>query len=375
MSQFVVNGWLHSVNGPPSLDQGVAFFDAIPEQAQGWDEAYTKEFPAAKALSLNEIKQRRIPKTEGVTLYKCRLRGQEIQSNPSTSKLPQPSPSDLLRLRHEALASKRVLKTLNRVQPGWSIEQLRGLENIILPQFNYEIENHKLPVSVVAHLLKESGPLTGRGRSSTPPGQCTLSLAIFCDGITPRDRPNLNIKAALVDLGGTLFPFVENIPETTGFLTWREMSKVDYSGLVAEHRPRKLNTLGAQPFVVPVRFAGCVHRVQVTVAFRFVIAYHHQLWWELGGRACVVCPWERAHGVWDMFLHEPLPIHEHPCTKFAGTTGLQNVFPMQPVLHNIKGAISRMQRCLARITPRGCKPTVPVSGYPGKALRYHKTAC
>ena len=140
---------------------------------------------------------------------------------------------------NEALASKRVLRTLNRVQPGWSIERLRGLENVILPHFNYDTENHKLLVAMVAHLLKESGPLIGRGRSSTPPGHCTLSLATFCDGINPRGPPNVNIKAALVDPGGTLFPFVEHTPETTGFLTWREMSKVDYSGWVAEHRPRK----------------------------------------------------------------------------------------------------------------------------------------
>ena len=68
-------------------------------------------------------------------------------------------------------------------------------------------------------------------------------------------------------------------------------------------------------------------------------------------RACVVCPWERAHGVRDMFLHEPLPINERPCTKFAGTTGLQNVFPMQAVLHNIKGAISRACSVVGRVLP------------------------
>ena len=348
---FVVKGWLHSVRGPPSLDRGLAFFYAIPEQAQGWDEAYTREFPEDKAMPLNEIKQRGIPKTEGVTLYKCRLRGQEIQSNHSTSIPPQTLPSDLLRLRHELLASKRVLKTLNRVQLGWSIERYQGLENIILPQFKYDTENHKLLVSVVAHLLKEFGPLIGKGRCSTPPGQCTLSLAMFCDGITPRGRPNVNMKAALVDLGGTLFPFVENIPETTGFFTWRGMSKVDYSGGVAEHRPRELNTLAAHSFVVPMRFSGRVHRVQVTVAFQFVIADHVQVWWELGGCACVVCPWARAHGVRDMFLHEPLPIHERPCTRFAGTTGLQNVFSMQPALHNIKGAISRACSVVGRTLP------------------------
>ena len=237
------------------------------------------------------------------------------------------------------------------VQSGWSIERLRELEKRTLPQFNYDIENHKFLVSVVAHLLKESGPLIGRGRSSTPPGQCTLSLAIFCDRISPRGRPNVNIKVALVDLGGTLFPFVENIPETTGFSTRREMSKVDHSGWVAEHSPRELNTLAAQPFVVPVHFAECVHRVQVTVAFQVVIADHHQLWWELGGRACVVCPWARAHGVRDMLLHEPLPIHERPCPKFAGTPSPQNVFPMQLVLNNIKGAISCACSVVGRVLP------------------------
>ena len=40
-----------------------------------------------------------------------------------------------------------------------------------------------------------------------------------------------------------------------------------------------------------------------------------------------------------MYGHEPPPIHERPCTNFAGTTGLQNVFPMQAVLHNIKGPL------------------------------------
>ena len=52
-----------------------------------------------------------------------------------------------------------------------------------------------------------------------------------------------------------------------------------------------------------------------------------------------------------MFLHEPLPIHECPCTKVAGTTGLQNVFQMQPVLPNIKGAISRACNVVGRVVP------------------------
>ena len=56
------------------------------------------------------------------------------------------------------------------------------------------------------------------------------------------------------------------------------------------NRRTKLKALVAQCFVVPVRFRRGVHHVQVTVAFQFVLADHHQLWWQLGGRTCVVCP-------------------------------------------------------------------------------------
>ena len=53
----------------------------------------------------------------------------------------------------------------------------------------------------------------------------------------------------------------------------------------------------------------------------------------------------------DMFLRVPVPIHERPRTKFVGTNGLQHVFPMQPVLHNIKGAISHACSVVGRVLP------------------------
>ena len=54
----------------------------------------------------------------------------------------------------------------------------------------------------------------------------------------------------------------------------------------------------------------------------------------------------------DMFVREPVPIHERPRTNFAGTNGLQHVFSMQPVLHNIKGAISRACSVVGQVLPR-----------------------
>ena len=68
-------------------------------------------------------------------------------------------------------------------------------------------------------------------------------------------------------------------------------------------------------------------------------------------RTCVVCPWAREHGVQDMFLGDPVPIHERPCTKFRGTNKLQHVFPNQPVLHTIKGPISRTCSFVGRVLP------------------------
>ena len=53
----------------------------------------------------------------------------------------------------------------------------------------------------------------------------------------------------------------------------------------------------------------------------------------------------------DMFVQEPVPIHQRPRTKIAGTKGLQHVFPMQPVLHHIKSAINRVCNVVGRVLP------------------------
>ena len=61
-----------------------------------------KEFSNAKALSLQELEQRRSPRTEGVAVRKARVRGQEAMPNPCSSSHTEPSASELLRIRHEA---------------------------------------------------------------------------------------------------------------------------------------------------------------------------------------------------------------------------------------------------------------------------------
>ena len=104
--------------------------------------AYMEEFPKAKALSLQELEQRQSARTEGIVVRRAQVRGQEAVTNPFTSSRSEPSASELLRIRHEALASTRVLKTLNGLQPGWFVERLRGLGNMVLPQFYSAFDSH-----------------------------------------------------------------------------------------------------------------------------------------------------------------------------------------------------------------------------------------
>ena len=108
-------------------------------------------------------------KDRGSCGARAEVRGKEAVTNPCTSSCSEPSARELLRIPHEALASAWVPKTLNRLQPGWSVERSKWLENMILPRFDYAFDNHQLLVSVVAHLLQQCGPLIGRGRWSKPP--------------------------------------------------------------------------------------------------------------------------------------------------------------------------------------------------------------
>ena len=100
---------------------------------------------------------------------------------------------------------------------------------------------------------------------------------------------------------------------------------------------------------------GCTHKVGVRVQFRFFTADHHHLWWECGGRRCVVCPWQRPQGVGELFAFDLHPL-QVVGTMFSGVEGLSQAFVSQPILHNFKGGISRACWLVGRILPShdGC---------------------
>ena len=64
---------------------------------------------------------------------------------------------------------------------------------------------------------------------------------------------------------------------------------------------QELNRLRHTPFTLPVKLQGHTSNTLVRVTFRLLTAGHHHLWWECGGRCCVVCPWKRHEGVRALF--------------------------------------------------------------------------
>ena len=160
--------------------------------------------------------------------------------------------------------------------------------------------------SLVSCWMSASGNLMGR--NEPPPPNRVLSLGVSADGYRPRGRGNVNIKVCVIDEGGSLFPLRAHVPQCILLLTWREMLNNDYDQWVRQGRAEKLNKLQKTLFSLPVQWGGCTHNVSVRVQFRSLIADHHHLWWEYGGRCCVVCLWQRHEGVRALFGSDPHPL-------------------------------------------------------------------
>ena len=161
-------------------------------------------------------------------------------------------------LRHQGLASLRVVRALNRLQPrfGWTVERLHQAEDARLPCFDRSLQNSSLLAQIVGTLFGGSGRCVGLGRNQPPPPNCVLSLGVYADGYRPRGRGNVNVKVCLIDEGGSLFPIRAHIPQCTLLLTWREMLKNDNDQCVRQGRAEELNKLQKTRFCLPVQVGG-----------------------------------------------------------------------------------------------------------------------
>ena len=133
--------------------------------------------------------------------------------------------TDLLYLRHQGLASVRVVRALKRLQPGfgWTVERLHQAEDAQLAFFDRSLQNSSLLAVIVGTLLRGSGQCVGLGRNQPQPPNCVLSLGVYADGYKPAGRGNVNIKVCRIDEEGELFPIRAHVPQCTLLYPRREM--------------------------------------------------------------------------------------------------------------------------------------------------------
>ena len=101
-----------------------------------------------------------------------------------------------------------------------------------------------------------------------------------------------------------------------------------------------------------MKYGGAEYTIAVQVRFGCITEDHHHLWSECRQKGCVACPWVNKHGVADLFLHKGGRLNEvRGFHKFQGVSNLEEVYIIQPALHNTKGGTSRLLGVIGRTVP------------------------
>ena len=101
-----------------------------------------------------------------------------------------------------------------------------------------------------------------------------------------------------------------------------------------------------------MKYAGAVYNTTLRIRVRAITADHHHLWSECRQKGCVACPWVNKDGAGELFLHKGGCL-DGVCGshKFQGVSNLEEVYIVQPVLHNTKGEASRILGVTGRTPP------------------------
>ena len=108
------------------------------------------------------------------------------------------------------------------------MERRHQAEDRALPAFDRALSNTSLLVQIVAFLLGGCGKLVATGRKDPLAPNAHLVLGVYADGYTPRGRGNVNTKVCVIDMEGSLFPHVNQVPQCSTMVTWREILKNTY---------------------------------------------------------------------------------------------------------------------------------------------------
>ena len=104
-----------------------------------------------------------------------------------------------------------------------------------------------------------------------------------------------------------------------------------------------------------MKYAGAVYNTTLEIRFGAITADHHHLWSECRQKRCVVCHWVNKNGAGELFLHKGGCLNDvRGSHKFQGVSNPEEVYIVQPVLHNTKGAASSILGVIGRTLPTPC---------------------
>ena len=219
---------------------------------------------------------------------------------------------------------------------------LRQQELLHLPAVDYSLSNSRLLPKLCHLLLQKSGTLAVQGYRDPPPQLATLTLGLYADGYQPRGRPKVNTKICIIDFAGDWFPSSGHVPTCTDIITWIELPKV----VDGEWLPKRAQALQALPlcqFKQHMKHGGAEYTTALHLRLGCPTADYHHLWSECRQKGCMACPWVNKHRVATLFLHNGGHLNEvRGSHKFKGVSDLAQIYIIQPVLHNTKGAASRL---------------------------------
>ena len=259
------------------------------------------------------------------------------------------SDKELLEVRHGAATSASQLQKIRKVVPcmrGWTLERVRQAELLLIPQFDRSIGNTGLLHSIVQFLFLGNAQHVKEhckgGRILR--AEYTLRLFLYGDVYSPRGTPIVCQKVAIVDPQGCLLPPKgRDIPGCTQLLTWRELLKADFVAW-RDGRVEEINHCVSTPVFVKVNG----QTILVRFAFGYSCGDHHHQWSEFRCRDCVNCISKRNAWLEEMFLATVQTMLERS-SALDKVHGLEHAHTVQPVLHNIKGAISRAVGVIGRV--------------------------
>ena len=100
------------------------------------------------------------------------------------------------------------------------------------------------------------------------------------------------------------------------------------------------------------QYAGAVYNTTLQIRFLGITADHHHLSCQCSQKGCVACPWVNKNGARELFLYKGgCPNGVRGSHKFQGVSNLEEVYIVQAVLHNTKGAASRILGVIGRTLP------------------------